>query len=92
MCLITGCSPICHWGYYVSNNTYCILSCIMSTFLPKFFREKQECALYIGILITYHGYNNGYNNLVYKLHKTCGCTLYTAKYGMLYYLFIILKI
>ena len=41
-------------------------------FLPKFLRAKQGCALYMGIMITYHGYNNGHNNPMYNVHKHVG--------------------
>ena len=48
---------------------YHILLGIMHIFLPKCFREKLGCALYMGIMITYHGYNNGYSNPMYNAHK-----------------------
>ena len=44
---------------------YHILLCIMHTFLPKFLREKQRYALYMGLMITYHGYHNP----TYNEHK-----------------------
>ena len=50
----------------------CILPRIMHTFVPKFLRAKQGCALYMGIMITYHGYNNGHNNPMYNVYKNGG--------------------
>ena len=57
-------------------------------FLPKFLRAKQGCALYMGIMITYHGYNNGHNNPVCNAHKNMGVhytqgALHTANYSSL---------
>ena len=43
---------------------------IMCTFLPKFLKEKQGYALYMGIMITYHGHNDEYNNPTYNVQKT----------------------
>lgn len=36
------------------------------------FEEKCGCALYTGIMITCHGYNNGYSNPVYYVQKNMG--------------------
>ena len=41
----------------------------MHTILPEYFREKQGCTLYMGIMSTCHEYKNGYNNPVYNAHK-----------------------
>ena len=43
----------------------------------------------MGIMIAYHGYNNGYNNLLYDVHRNVGVHstqehIYMAKYGNLF--------
>lgn len=35
----------------------------------------------MGIMITYHGYNNVYNNPVFNAHKNHGYALHAAKYS-----------
>ena len=63
--------------------TYHILPCIMHIFLPKFLREKEGCALYLGIVITDHGCNNPVYNAHKKwVHVIHGSALHTTKYSM----------
>ena len=70
----------CLWCSVVSltclDLQYPILPCRMRTLLPKRLRGKWG-TLYVGIMITYHGYNI---IILCIIHTKCGCTSYTAKY------------
>ena len=37
--------------------------------LPEFLRENYGCTLHMGIMFTYHRYNNGHNKPVYNAYK-----------------------
>ena len=62
---LINCLALAHWHH---EETYCILPCIMCTFLPQILREKEGCTLNMGTMITYHGHNNP----IYNAQKNVG--------------------
>ena len=53
----------------MSIEIYHILLCKMHTF---WWKNKDAYYTCMGVMIIYHGYNNGHNNPVYNVHKNVG--------------------